>query len=284
MGKEFFSYPDTQKLFTLLEEASHRSGVSRGQAFEDFLVMSVCALSGQRMEEEYLQTVQKHTAGKPGKRGCDSISRMFGELVAAMEQDTRDEMKDILGDLFQGAITYGEAGQFLTPIPICNLMAELTINQSTADANPDPTSPLEADALPDTAKESVSPQGSPYARRTVHDPCSGSGRMLLAAARINRYWEFFGQDVDLRCVRMTALNLAFRNLYGYVIWGNTLALEQKLVYRTGFDGCGFLRQIPIELCPALVQRAAASAIADTTSVSDSGVSPSGGKGRQLELF
>ena len=39
---------------------------------------------------------------------------------------------------------------------------------------------------------------------------------------------------------MTALNLAFRNLYGYVIWGNSLGFEKKLVYRTGFDGRGVL--------------------------------------------
>jgi len=66
--------------------------------------------------------------------------------------------------------------------------------------------------------------------------------------------EFVGQDIDLRCVRMTALNLAFRNLYGYVIWGNTLALEQKLIYRTGFDGQGFLREVPLTACPTPVQQ------------------------------
>lgn len=121
-------------------------------------------------------------------------------------------------------------------------------------------------------------------RRTIHDPCSGSGRILLAAAQINRHWEFCGQDVDIRCVRMTALNLAFRNLYGYVIWGNTLALEQKLVYRTGFDGRGFLRQVPLEACPAPVQ-CATSAPSETHL--DAGSEPpiaGDGKGRQLELF
>lgn len=90
MPKEFFHYPETARLFDLLEEAAQRSSVSRGQAFEDFLTMSVCSLSGGRMEELYLQTVAKHTAGKKGKRGCDVIARMFAELVAAMEQDTRD--------------------------------------------------------------------------------------------------------------------------------------------------------------------------------------------------
>jgi hypothetical protein len=252
MAKEFFHYPETAKVFDLLEEASHRSGVSRGQAFEDFLTMSVCSLSGGRMEEEYLQTVAKHTAGTIGKRGCDSIAKMFGELVGAMEQDTRDQMKDILGDLFQGCISYGEHGQFLTPTPVCELMARMTLPEAIVPTNDESAPQSEnppSDAPP--AKSELPPFPG---RRTVCDPCSGSGRMLLAAASIHRDWEFVGQDVDLRCVRMTALNLAFRNLYGYVIWGNSLAVEKKLVYRTGFDGCGVLREIPLAACPAPVQR------------------------------
>ncbi len=259
--KEFFHYPETAKLFDLLEEASHRSGVSRGQAFEDFLTMSVCSLSGQRMEELYLQTVAKHTAGKQGKRGCDSIAGMFGELVAAMEQDTRDEMRDIVGDLFEGAISYGEHQQYMTPMPVCQMMARLTIGERGSAA---PTDELESDAVTD---ESVSPAHDnsvgPTERKSVYDPCSGSGRMLLAAAQINRHWEFVAQDVDLRCVRMTALNLAFRNLYGYVIWGNTLALEQKLVYRTGFDGRGFIREVSFDACPARMQQGIMNASSTT---------------------
>ncbi|MDP1797530.1 MAG: N-6 DNA methylase [Planctomycetaceae bacterium] len=252
MPKEFFSYPETAPIFTRLEEASQRSGVSRGQCFEDFLTMSVCCLSGGRMEDLYLQTVAKHTSGKPGKRGCDSLAHMFGELVAAMEQDTREGMKDILGDLFEGAITYGEHQQYLTPMPVCEMMARLTVGEGGLTAPPDE---LESEAA--TVESSSSAQDDsvgPTERKTVYDPCSGSGRMLLAVAQINRHWEFVGRDVDLRCVRMTALNLAFRSLYGHAIWGNTLALEQKLVYRTGFDGRGFLREVPLDMCPVPVQQ------------------------------
>src|SRR5205823_529036 len=110
-----FLYPETKPVFNLVEEASRRSGVSRAQAFEDFLHMTLCSLSGGQMEEQYMATVQKHTEGSNGNRGCDSIAQAFGELVQAMET-TR---KDILGDMFQGGITYGEAGQFLTPESIC---------------------------------------------------------------------------------------------------------------------------------------------------------------------
>ena len=47
-------------------------------------------------------------------------------------------------------------------------------------------------------------------RLTVSDPACGSSQMLLAVAEINRGWEFIGQDVDLRCVHMTAIDLALR--------------------------------------------------------------------------
>lgn len=254
MPKEYFHYPETAKLFDRLEEASQRSGVSRGQAFEDFLTMSVCALSGGRMEDLYLQTVAKHTAGKLGKRGCDSVAQLFAELVVAMEQDTHDEMKDILGDLFEGAISYGEHQQYMTPMPVCQMMARLTVDippetgdeeEQTAD------SPAPQERVDNPSSAATDATASTH--RSVHDPCCGSGRMLLAAAQINRHWEFVGQDIDIRCVRMTALNLAFRNLYGYVIWGNTLALEQKLVYRTGFDGRGFICEVALNACPTRVQ-------------------------------
>ena len=194
--------------------------------------MSVCALSGGQMEEQYMATVKRHTEGKPGKRGCDSISHAFGTLVNVMEE-TR---QDILGDLFQGGITYGDAGQFLTPEPICQMMAAMTVGDVAED------------------------EGS--SRKNVCDPCCGSGRMLLAVADLKPHWEFVGQDVDLRCVRMTAINLALRNLYGYVIWGNSLGLEKRLVYRTGFNLRGVIREIPLADCPAPVRQAAAEPTVD----------------------
>lgn len=169
MPKESFLYPETKPIFDLVEETSQRSGVSRGQAFEDFLLMSLSALSGGQMEDQYMQTVQRHAAGELRKRGYDSIAQAFARLVTAMEE-TR---KDILGDLFQGAITYGEAGQFLTPESICEFMASMSLGAA-------PTSTTE--------------------KKTVADCCCGSGRMLLAAAEIQPGWEFIGQDVDLRSV------------------------------------------------------------------------------------
>lgn len=202
MPKESFLYADTKPLFNQLEDVSQRSGVSRGQAFEDFLHVSVCALGHPLMEEEYLQTIEKHKDGTKGKRGVDKLAEMFATLVSVTEK-TR---QDILGDLFQGGITYGERGQFMTPEPICDMVAEMNL----------PSEPTDLDG-----------------RRTVNDPCCGSGRMLLSAAKLQPNWQFVGQDVDLRCVRMTAINLALRNHYGHVVHGNSLGNTCDQILETG---------------------------------------------------
>ena len=210
MSREFFQHRETRPLFDQLEEISQRSGVSRGVAFEDFLHASVCALGHPLMEEEYLKMIEKHSKGERGKRGADTMAEMFGNVVGIVEK-TR---ADVLGDLFQGAITYGERGQFLTPEPICDMMAQMNVPPAELDDDGDPICDLET-------------------RRTVNDPCCGSGRMLLAVGKVHPHWHFVGQDVDLRCVRMTAINLALRNHYGHVVHGNSLTVTNELTYEPG---------------------------------------------------
>jgi type I restriction-modification system DNA methylase subunit len=207
--KEQFTHRETEELLGIIDGIAARAG-SRGQVFDDFLTMTVCALAGGTMEEEYLATVAKYADGEKRKRPVDRLAKAFGRLVAIMEE-TR---ADILGDLFQGGITYGEHGQFFTPAPLCDLMAQLTAGDE------------------------------PGLGRTITDPCCGSGRMLLAMAKLKPHAFFVGQDKDLRCVKITAINLALHNLFGRVIWGNSLTNERKLVYETGFNGKGVIRKVP----------------------------------------
>ena len=102
--------------------------------FEDFLTCTVSALSNQQMEREYLEVVAKgYGDGKEGRRGIDSLTLAFATLISLMEETRRD----VIGDLFQGGITYGEAGQFLTPERVTNWLSSpgFTARRATAETS-----------------------------------------------------------------------------------------------------------------------------------------------------
>lgn len=190
--KTEFLIPESKQVWKLIESATDKSHHQYSTTFSDFLTMCVCALSVGRMEKQYLQTIKPYvTKHKQGSRAVDDLAHAFGELVQAMETTE----SDILGDMFQGAITYGEHGQFFTPEPVTDLMASLT--------------------LPDNLPENP----------TIHDPACGSGRTLLSASKHIGRCRLYGTDVDIRCVHMTAINLMLNGRTGYVVHGNTLSME-----------------------------------------------------------
>lgn len=229
LAHESFTYGETQSLFKTLEEISQRAGISRGAAFEDVLTATVSALAAETKEDEYMAMVERHQDGSPGKRSIDLIAKLFAELINAM---TRNDA-DILGDLFQSAISHQESAQFFTPLSVSTLMSELSIGS-----------------------EETRTDGGPL---IVSDPACGTGRMLVDAARQNPNVELFGQDVDARCVKICSINMGLRNLYGWVVCGNTLTCETRFAYRVApfFHESpngrrrGVIRDIPVELTPAL---------------------------------
>ena len=111
MGKTDFFHPESKRVWQHLETAALRSHHDPCRAFEDFLGMTICVLSGGQMEEEYLALVKQYANGEKGRRAIDAFPEAVGDLIVAMER-TR---KDILGDIYQGAISYGHNGQFFTP-------------------------------------------------------------------------------------------------------------------------------------------------------------------------
>ncbi len=58
---------------------------------------------------------------------------------------------------------------------------------------------------------------------------------LLAAAKINRNMLFVGSDIDLTCVKMATVNLAYNSLKGEVAWMNTLSLEHFASFHINVD-------------------------------------------------
>jgi hypothetical protein len=152
--------------------------------FDDFLEMVVCSLSLGAKEDRYHEIVRNYE-----KPDAYLMAEAFGALVIEMDNNG-EGLKDGFGDFYMEYLCHGRNGQFFTPEPICDMMARI-----------------------------LNPAG--FGKR-VADCCCGSGRMLLAAAKINRDSLFFGADIDRTCAMMCLINLCLNGLLGEVCWMDTL--------------------------------------------------------------
>ncbi len=174
----------TQKSFAqYMQQLARRNSISN--VFSDFLEMAVCALSLGAMEDRYLEIVRKYD-----KPEAYLMAEAYGALVIEMD-DRGEGLRDVFGDFFMEHISHGHNGQFFTPEHICELMARMT-------------NPIE-----------------PGSR--VLDCACGSGRILMAAAKINRNALFYGADVDRNCAMMCLINMCLNGMFGEVAWMNSLS-------------------------------------------------------------
>jgi hypothetical protein len=181
-----------------------RHGYSPFTVFNDWLDLMLYAL--QRDDEHYLEIVRRYKNDqKEGEREIDYFCKAFALLQIEM-QKTND---DILGQVY---MEWNQStklrGQFFTPKHVASMMAKM-----------------------------LNPKGR------ILDPCCGSGVLLIEAIKTmdNESLDnsvLVGQDIDLTCVKMCALNLMFFNVDGYVVWGDSLAMECKKVYQTARSYAG----------------------------------------------
>lgn len=180
-------------------EAILRFGYSPYEVFNDWLDLMLFSM--QRDDEHYLEIVKRYrNEGPKGQREIDYFAKAFTDLLVFMKE-TND---DVLGELYmQWNMNHKCRGQYFTPKQIADFMAKAVVTNAG----------------------------------NILDPACGSGIMLIAAIKnmTNAQIDdsiFCGQDIDLTCVKMCALNLLFFNVNGYVIWGDTLKFECKKVYET----------------------------------------------------
>jgi type I restriction-modification system DNA methylase subunit len=187
---------DIKKFITIFERIARSK--SEDTVFSDFLDIVICALSAGKYEEEYLSIVKRYQ-----KEEVNLFCELLAEMVIIMDNNGAG-LNDCLGEFFQGNISRGKNGQFFTPSHVTDFMSEIVMDKGTT------------------------------VRKTIMDPCCGSGRMLLSAAKVNRNNYFFGADIDSRCIKMCAINLCLNGLPGEVAHMNSLSLEHWGGYSIGY--------------------------------------------------
>ncbi len=188
---------DTKLILKELENITWSK--SRYTIFDDWLDLMLYAFQGD--DENYLRIINAYdNRGRIGERASDHFANALGALMSLMQEAN----KEILGYIYmEWNISNKHSGQFFTPFSVAKMMAMLT---------------GETGGL-------------------INDPACGSGIMLIAKATILTNEEidkslFVGQDLDLTCIKMTALNMMFFNLNGYAIHCDTLRNEYYAAYQT----------------------------------------------------
>lgn len=149
-------------------------------------------------EDDYMTLIRKM---KPeAVKVCTQIyahlSRMWSDYVVA----------DILGMVYMEVASLSKCqwmGQYFTPMALCDAIARITLGD---------------------IHEAIATAKAERRRITICDPAVGSGAMLLAAKKIVMeaaglrgldHFQFFGQDKDPLCVRMTRIQMTLTN-YRYM--------------------------------------------------------------------
>jgi hypothetical protein len=233
-------------------------------------------------EDNYMAYVARYRENKDrpiGQRPAD----FFAQAWATLQLETAACEQDVLGEMFMREISRGDHGQYFSPTPICDMMAQMT---GAAEGE------------------------------TACDPACGSGRMLLSLAKINPRIHVTGVDVSETCAKMAVLNMWLFNMNADIYLGNSLSMEMTTLWRVRRGGYVFeadpntlpleareqMRQAmveqaptsveetlePAELVPALVEEAHRYILTTATSSLEASVvapePPTSGEPTQNTLF
>jgi type I restriction-modification system DNA methylase subunit len=182
----------------ILESISHRHDTRR--VFDAFIRFSACALAAQTREEEYLEEAKRWE--KP-----DLI--LFGEALGALIVEMESKpFEDIIGGYYMEFALSQKGqqwnGEFHTPKPICDLMAQITLDDLSS--------------LP------------PERPITVCDPACGAAAMILSVAQIcpadiRRRLRVTAVDISRSACDMAFINTTLWGIPTRIIHGNSLSLE-----------------------------------------------------------
>jgi len=166
------------------------------------------------------------------------VFRKFPELLGMLVDCLELEPTDVLGVLYHRLELHNEqSGQFFTPYPVCQAITRMLVHD---------------------AKHVVEEQE--FIR--AHEPCVGSGAMVIALAQALREMGINYQqhlhvtaiDVDLLAVHMAYVHCTLLHIPAIIVHGDTLRLKTYSVWRTFANVMGFwdakLALDPRQLPPA----------------------------------
>lgn len=189
----------------LIQQIAYRHSV--WNVFSDWVEIMAISISNscdnvhyEEREKRYMEIV--------GQYNGDELNKFAGAFACLVETLERTGLHDVLGETFHELELHNKYnGQFFTPFHLCELMGDIAID----------------DELSLNEKGYI----------TVYEPCSGSGAMVLGAAKsmekkkINYHERMFvmANDIDLKCVHMCYVQLCLFGIPAVVQHGNSITLE-----------------------------------------------------------
>ncbi|MDF0543826.1 N-6 DNA methylase [Sphingobium sp. H39-3-25] len=166
---------------------------------------SVDSRSRTDREARYLEIV-----GRYDRPTVDMFPQVFAEITMALEAAPGD----VLGSIFTALEIHNKnRGQFFTPYPVCQMMAEITLGDAK------------------DARALIADKGFVSAM----EPACGAGAMVIALAQamlavdINyqRHLHVTAVDIDQRAVHMAYIQFSLLHIPAHVIVGNSLSNEVR---------------------------------------------------------
>lgn len=203
----------TKPILESLTNIRQQTGHSWSRVFRDWIDIVFASL--QRDDDNHNEMADRYENdfGEDTMQvAFEDYAEAFASLIAIMEETDAD----VLGCLYQ---EYGspssENGQHFTPPHAAELLGRLMIPSSEEIENTTPEDPA-----------------------MIHDPACGSGSLLVGAGKqLEESTEspyaavFVGQDIDIKCSKMTAINFTIRGFPGFAIHGDSLKADPMAAWK-----------------------------------------------------
>ncbi|MFX4084299.1 N-6 DNA methylase [Sphingobium yanoikuyae] len=194
----------------LLRSCAYRHDLHR--LFSDCMEASAISISNsmdvrnrEPREKRYLDIV-----GQYERDIVELFPQVFAGIVMALEAEPRDALGTVYNSL---ELPSADKGQFFTPWPICQMMAEATLGD------------------PKLIQDMIARKGFVRAM----EPACGAGATFIALAQtmraqgINyqRHLHVTAVDIDARVAHMAYIQFSLLHIPAVVIVGNSLSLEMR---------------------------------------------------------